>query len=111
LSADNHQTEAVMSDYRDPNDPHMRNMGYEPYPDNTKTGWAWVAAAVFLVIVLALAFNVGHEPNRVAANEPIPPAATPMTPPAGPTSPAAPSLVQPPTPIAPNQPPSAPNQQ
>jgi hypothetical protein len=56
-----------MSDYRDPNDPMYGNRGYEP-ADRTGTSWGWIAGAVFLVIVLALAFGVGHEPTRVASN-------------------------------------------
>jgi len=98
-----------MSDYRDPNDPQMRNMGYEPYSAGTKTGWVWLAAAIFFILVLAVAFGVGHEPNRVARNDETPPA-TQMTPPAAlpnPAPPAAPSLVPPPAPApapAPNRP-------
>jgi hypothetical protein len=102
-----------MSDYRDPNDPYTRNMmGYEPYSANSKSGWAWIAAAVFLVIVLAIAFGAGREPNRVASND-TNPAATQTAPPAPATSPAAPaqpttpSLVPPPGPApapAPNRP-------
>jgi hypothetical protein len=62
-----------MSDYRDPNDPMYRNMGYEPAERGTGTSWGWIAGAVFLVIVLALAFGVGHEPTRVASNHASPP--------------------------------------
>jgi hypothetical protein len=59
-----------MSDYRNPNDP----LG------NT-TSWGWIAGALFLVIVLGLAFSVGHEPTRVASNEGmLPQAAAPATP-------------------------------
>ena len=49
-----------MSDYRDPNDPMY---GYEP-ADRTGMSWGWIAGAVFLVIVLAVALGVGHEPTR-----------------------------------------------
>jgi hypothetical protein len=62
-----------MSDYRDPNDPMYRNTAYEPAERSTGTSWGWIAGAVFLVIVLALAFGVGHEPSRVASNNAIPP--------------------------------------
>jgi hypothetical protein len=44
---------------------------------------------VFLVIVLALAFGVGHEPSRVASNDVTPPQTT-ATPPQT-TAPATPS--------------------
>jgi hypothetical protein len=73
-----------MSDYRDPNDPMYRNTGYEPAERGTGTTWGWIAGAMFLVIVLALAFGVGHEPSRVASNN----AAPPQT-----TAPAAPSTL------------------
>jgi hypothetical protein len=62
-----------MSDYRDPNDPTYRNTGYEPAERSTGTGWGGIAGAMFLVIVLALAFGVGHEPSRVASNSASPP--------------------------------------
>jgi hypothetical protein len=91
-----------MSEYRDPNDPLMRNTAYEP-ASGTYSGWGWLAAAVFLVIVLAIAFGIGHEPNRVASND-TPPAATHMAPPVGAMNPApVPGLTPPPAP-APNRP-------
>jgi hypothetical protein len=62
-----------MSDYRDPNDPMYRNIGYEPAERGTGTSWGWIAGAMFLLIVLALAFGVGHEPSRVATNNASPP--------------------------------------
>lgn len=97
--------------YRDPNNPMTGNIGYEP-AERRSTGWGWIAGAVFLVIVLALAFGAGHESNnsRVASNSPTPPAAThPLT--VGPTAtspapPAAPGLAPPPAPApspTPNQ--------
>jgi hypothetical protein len=82
-----------MSDYRDPNDPLYGNPGCEPAERRTSTGWGWIAGAVFLVIVLAVAFGVGHEPTRVASNDTTQSAATRMAPPAGTMNPAAPSLV------------------
>jgi hypothetical protein len=71
-----------MSDYRDPNDPMYGNTGYEP-ADRTGMSWGWIAGAVFLVIVLALAFGVGHEPSRVASNNAAPPQATAPASPGG----------------------------
>jgi hypothetical protein len=85
-----------MSDYRDPNDPMFRNAGYEPAERNSGTSWGWIAGAVFLVIVLALAFGVGHEPSRVASNAPPPETSAP--PPS-----ALPGLTPPPS-QAPNRP-------
>jgi hypothetical protein len=92
-----------MSDYRDPNDPTYGNTSYEPADRRTNSGWGWIAGAVFLVIVLALAFGVGHEPSRVASNDATQSAATHPAPPAGATNPAplgVPGL----TPPAPNRP-------
>jgi hypothetical protein len=106
LSANNCK-EAMMSDYRDPNDTLMRNTAYEPAAGRTGTVWGWIAAAVFLVIVLGIAFGVGHEPNRFASNEAVPPPLThpsPLAPPAATTNPArpmAPGLA--PAPVAPTQ--------
>jgi hypothetical protein len=105
------QRRQIMSDfrnsdplYRDPNDPMTGNIGYEP-ASRGNTGWGWIAGAVFLVIVLALAFGAGHEPNnnsRVASNSPTPPAAThPLTlgpQRTNPAAPAAPGLTPPPAP-------------
>jgi hypothetical protein len=106
LSANNRK-EAMMSDYRDPNDPLMRNTAYEPAAGRTGTVWGWIAAAVFLVIILGIAFGVGHEPNRFASNEAVPPPVThpsPLAPPAATTNPArpmAPGLAPAPAPVAP----------
>jgi len=91
-----------MSDYRDPNDPMYGNRGYEP-ADRTSMSWGWIAGAVFLVIVLALAFGVGHEPSRVASNNAAPPqATTPASPSEGQPS-KLPGLTPPPS-QAPNRP-------
>ena len=60
---------SIMSDYRDPNDPMYGNLGYEPSDRRTNSGWGWIAAALFLVIVLAIGFGVAHEPTRVASND------------------------------------------
>jgi hypothetical protein len=70
-----------MSDYRDPNDPMYGTTGYEPADRRDSSSWGWIAGAVFLVLVLGLAFGVGHEPSRVASNDLTPPhATTPATP-------------------------------
>ena len=89
-----------MTDYRDPNDPLHGNLGYEPADRRTNSGWGWMAAAVFLVIVLALGFGVAHEPSRVASNDQQ--SATRMTPPANTTNPGSlPGLAPPPAPARP----------
>jgi hypothetical protein len=70
-----------MSDYRDPNDPMYGNSGFEPADRGDGSSWGWIAGAVFLVVVLALAFGVGHEPSRVASNDVAPPQmSSPATP-------------------------------
>jgi hypothetical protein len=101
--------------YRDPNDPAMGTTAYEPATGRAGTPWGWIAAAVFLVIVLGIAFGVGHEPNRLAMNEAVSPPVThpsPLTPPAGLTNPArpmTPGLAPAPAPLAPA--PATPTQQ
>jgi cell division protein FtsN len=81
--------EAQMSDFRnfdspDPNDP-SRRMPYDPDARAMNATWGWIAAAVFLVVVLAVAFGIGHQPGPVntASNDTAPPAAH-MAPPATP---------------------------
>ena len=105
------EKEADMSDfrdplYRDPNDPMSGNVGYEPAGRNA--GWGWIAAAVFLVVILAIAFGVGHSSNdRVAMNNAsTPPAAMTHPPGAAPLAPSpTPGLTPPPapTPTEPNR--------
>jgi len=58
-----------MSDYRDPNDPIRRSA-----PDGTvrsySATWGWVvAAAVFLIIVLAIGFGIRNESMQTASND------------------------------------------
>jgi hypothetical protein len=100
-----------MSDFRnynDPNDPLNRNMGYEP--EARDSAWGWIAVAVCLVIILAIAFGASREPSRVASNDVAPPAAThPAGPPNAANPAAPPGLVPPPAPaqapsFAPNRP-------
>jgi hypothetical protein len=101
-----------MSDYRDPNDPTndptYGNLGYEPADRRAGSGWGWIAGAVFLVIILALAFGLGHEPSRLASNDSSQSPATHTAPPANtinPAPPGAPGLTPPPAPApAPNRP-------
>jgi hypothetical protein len=81
-----------MSDFRDSNDPLFGNTGYEPAERRTYAGWGWIAGAVFVVIGLAVAFGVAHEPTRVASNDTTQSAPTRMAPPAT-MNPSAPSVV------------------
>jgi len=82
-----------MSDYRNLNDPYAndparRDLGYDPDTRTMNAAWGWIAAALFVVIVLAVAFGIGRQPNagdtNTAANDTTPPAATRMAPPANP---------------------------
>jgi hypothetical protein len=73
-----------MSDYRNPNDPLQRD---SPYDLNVRTGnvaSGWIAGGVFLVIVIGLAFGIGHTPNQAnhgtTANNTSPPAVQPSGP-------------------------------
>jgi hypothetical protein len=100
-----------MSDYRNSEfdyrkDPSRREPAYDPDARAMNATWGWIVAAVFIVVVLAVAFGIGHEPGQsgtnTASNDVTPPAATRMAPPLVPvppantTSPAAtPTLVTP----------------
>ena len=86
-----------MSDYRNSefdyrNDPLRRDPAYDPDARAMNATWGWIAAAVFIVVVLAVAFGIGHGPgqsgSRTASNDVTPPAATRMAPPLTPAPPA-----------------------
>jgi hypothetical protein len=93
-------------DYRNPEDPLHRDSAYDPNVRRGNSAWGWVAAAVFVAIVLAVVFGMGHQPNQngtnTAANETRPPA-TQSAPPSGTTTPA-PANPAPPIAPAPNSP-------
>jgi hypothetical protein len=103
-----------MSDYRNSdydyrNDPLRRDPAYDPDARAMNATWGWIAAAIFIVVVLAVAFGIGHEPGQsgtsTASNDVTPPAATRMAPPFTPASPTAPPAATPapatPTPNSP----------
>ncbi len=76
-----------MTDYRDyPNGPEYpirRDAKFDPDLRSSNTAWGWIAAAIFAVVVLAVAFGFEHQPggtNNVASNDATPPAATRMAP-------------------------------
>ena len=71
-----------MSDYRNPNDPMGRdpNPLYDPDDRGGSATWGWAAAALFVVVILAIAFGVGSGPNRVASNNAPPPVISPASP-------------------------------
>jgi hypothetical protein len=71
------------SDYRNPNDPLRREPPYDPDARAMNATWGWIAAAVFLVVVLAVAFGIGHQPGQfnTASNDATPPATHMAAPP------------------------------
>jgi len=88
-------------DFRDGTDPLQRNAPHDPNARPMNAAWGWIAAAVFLVVVLAVAFGFGHQGQlgtNTASNDAAPPAVTHMSPPLAPT-PLAPT---PNTPASPN---------
>jgi hypothetical protein len=88
-----------MSDYRNPDDPSRPD---SPYDLNGRTGNAasgWIAGGVFLVIIIGLAFGVGHMPNH-GNDTPATDTSAPATQPA-PSGPA--SRTYSPTPMSPMQ--------
>jgi Na+/H+-dicarboxylate symporter len=96
-------------DYRNPEDPFQRETAYDPNARTGNSAWGWVAAAVFVAIVLAVVFGMGHQPGEngtnTAMNQTKPPATTQMAPSANP-SPTTPSITPanplPATPATPN---------
>ena len=50
-----------MSDYRDPNDPTWRNAAYDPNARGYSSTWGWVIGALFVLVVLVIAFGTKHE--------------------------------------------------
>lgn len=72
-----------MSDYRNSDYQHRDEQPYDPVARDMNATWGWIAAAVFIVIVLAVAFGIGHQPGSTstASNDVTPPAATRMAPP------------------------------
>src|SRR4029077_7615655 len=53
-------------DYR--NDPMRCDPVYDPDARAMNATWGWIAAAVFIVVVLAVAFGIGHGPNQSGTN-------------------------------------------
>ncbi len=102
-----------MSDYRttnldfhNPDDPFRNDPKLDPNVRAASAMWGWIAAAVFVAIVLVLALGAGHKPahlgTNMAANTMAPPAATRMAPTTvlPPSATPAPAVTAPP-PIAP----------
>src|SRR5580658_8104799 len=72
-------------DYRNPEDPFRNDAKMDPNVGAANAAWGWIAAAVFLVVLLAVAFGIGHQPGGIgtntASNDVTSPAVTHMTPP------------------------------
>jgi hypothetical protein len=97
------------SDFRNPNDPLRRDAKLDPDAGGANTAWGWIAAAVFVLVILAVGFGFVHNPGQdginTASNEMTRPAQ--MAPPAPTQAPTmAPAPAIPPSPVAPA--PSAP---
>jgi hypothetical protein len=76
-----------MSDYRNypnPEDPFPDDPRLDPDVRPPNPAWGWIAGAIFVVIVLAVAFGLGHRPGEfgtnTASNDVTPPAVTHMAP-------------------------------
>jgi hypothetical protein len=67
----------------DPNDPSHRDWQQQGFErDNLRSDnatWGWVAAAVFVAIVLFIAFTSGHDGQRTASNDVSQPPASSRT--------------------------------
>jgi hypothetical protein len=96
--------------YRDPEDPFRDDAKMNPDVRSGNAVWGWAAAAVFLAVVLAVAFgyHTGQPGTHTASNDVTPPAA--MAPPAPVPAPTfAPASPTPPAPTitpAPNNTPA-----
>lgn len=95
-------------DYRDPDDPLRRDARLDLDARAANAAWGWIAAAVFLVVVLAVAFGIGHQGQqgtKTASNDvmPPPPAMSRMNPPATAPAPVTPAPLITPAPSTPAQ--------
>jgi hypothetical protein len=79
-----------MSDYYNSDDPWRRDAAYDLNARRRGAAWGWIAGAVFLAIVLAIAFGAGRAPNSAGnsmlANNGTAPMAQPRPRPSGPAS-------------------------
>jgi hypothetical protein len=65
---------------------------YDPVARDMNATWGWVAAAVFIVVILAVAFGIGHQPGQqTASNDVNSPPAAHMAPPPVSLAPIAPT--------------------
>jgi hypothetical protein len=89
-------------DFHNPEDPFRRDPMINPDASPRNTAWGWVAAAVFIVAILAVGFGIWGKPQSNGMNTAfnssspqathIPPPAPTMAPaPATPSAPVAPA--------------------
>jgi hypothetical protein len=96
-----------MSDFHNLNDPNRRDFNDDPALRSRNGAWGWMAAAVFIVVVLAIVFGAGHRSGPGGTNTAYntPPTASHMAPPATNPTPAPAATPTPPAaspaPIAP----------
>jgi hypothetical protein len=86
-------------DYRNPEDPFQRDTAYDPNVRTGNSAWGWIAAAVFVAIVLAVVFGMGRQPGQngtnTASNETRAPASQMAPPATNPSTPASPAPANP----------------
>ncbi|HEX4408412.1 MAG TPA: hypothetical protein VH206_06550 [Xanthobacteraceae bacterium] len=70
---------------RDPNDPYRNDPNLASAGGADNTAWGWIAAAVFVLVIVAVGFGLGHKPGEnginTASNDMSPPAVTRIPPP------------------------------
>jgi hypothetical protein len=90
-------------DYRNPEDPFRRDAKMDPDVRAANAAWGWIAAAVFVVAILAVAFGMGHQQSgtNTASNDVMPPAANHMASPATMPAPGNTAAPMTPTPMTP----------
>src|SRR5579883_668299 len=86
------------SEFRNPDDPYRRDAYTDPDARAANAVWGWIAAAVFVVVILAVAFGMSHQPGQDGANVASnTPAATTPANPARPAPNSAPAPTEPST--------------
>ena len=76
----------ISPDFRDPEDPFRRDPILSPDVGAEDTAWGWVAAALFILVLLAVGLGIWGKPPQggvnTASNDLNAPAVTRMAPPA-----------------------------
>jgi cell division protein FtsN len=92
-------------DFQDPRDPYRDDSKFDPGGANN-TAWGWIAAAVFVLVIIAVGFGLGHKPGEMNTASNDKPAMTDrMAPPAPMPAPSmAPAPATPSAPVTPTAP-------